>query len=134
MVGALCLWYRAAVVTVVLAVAACAPRADLSLMNPPPPGSLVEAERFEVLAVTTRARQSPTANVFTTTLRLVPSHALFHIAAAQGRQAGVTQAAGHAPVRAVERRAIITSRQELLDHRAGVRTPATSACSSTAST
>ncbi|WCQ99857.1 alpha/beta hydrolase [Paracoccus aestuarii] len=123
MVGASRLWSRAALVTAVLAVAACAPRADLSLMNPPPPGSLLEAERFEVLAVTTRARQSPTANVFTTTRSLVPSHALFHIAAAQGRQPGVTQSAGHAPVIAVERQAIITSRQALLDHLAGSPRP-----------
>lgn len=73
---------REALLAVLLGLAACAPRAELSDLSLPLPGSPAAAERFEVLAVTTRARQSPRTNVFTSARSLAPNHALFHMAVA----------------------------------------------------
>lgn len=76
---------------------------------------MADAERFEVLAVTTRARQSPLSNVFTKNRSLAPNHTLFHIASSPDRKPGEVGGRGPVPAIAVERQAIITSRQALLD-------------------
>ncbi|WP_304617144.1 alpha/beta hydrolase [Paracoccus sp. (in: a-proteobacteria)] len=102
---------RAALLAAAMVLSACAPRAEWSLMNPSAPGADSGGAQFEVLAVTTRARLAPDANIFTAARSAVPGHALFAIAAAPGRASGQIMP----PALVVERQAILTSRAALLD-------------------
>ena len=108
---------RGVLLAVVAALAACAPRAEHALLNPPAQAIAADALRFEVLAVTTRARQSPDANIFTSARSRTAGHALFGIAAARDRRPGEIAP----PALAVERQAILTSRAALLDRLAAGR-------------
>lgn len=102
---------RVVLVAAVATLAACAPRAEYALLNPPAQEVAADARRLEVLAVTTRARKSPDANIFTAGRSRVADHALFGIAAARDRMPGEIAP----PALAVERQAILTSRAALLD-------------------
>lgn len=114
---------RAALLAVLLGLAACAPRAELSDLSLPLRGGPAAAERFEVLAVTTRARQSPRTNVFTSARSLAPNHALFHMAVAADSATGSGKASASLPAISVERQAILTSRRALLDRLAARPAP-----------
>ncbi|MCQ0969522.1 alpha/beta hydrolase [Paracoccus sp. TK19116] len=107
--------FGTALLTISMGLAACAPRAELSLMNPPVSAGPEEAERFDMVAVTTRARQTPTSNIFTTNRSFEPNHALFEIVSSSDREPGDMGGSETVSGLAVERQAIITSRRALLD-------------------
>jgi len=92
----------------------CATRPDLPMMQAAE--SLQDMRQIQLLAVTTRARQSPGTNVFTRARSATPNHAVFTVAIPRDHRPGRIESIGRTgSAMAVTSQGIVTSRAALLD-------------------